>query len=124
MRGRADRADRRFHRKSEPKARHLEFQALSASDQRRVRLLAGILRCRIALDRTRRGAIEALRVRPRTDPRQAVDIDVTATPDADVSLRYYTAEQRITLLEEALGMPVSLHFDGGHRMLDAAEAGS
>ena len=31
-------------------------------------------------------------------------------PDADVSLERYTAEQRITLLEAALDLPVSLHF--------------
>jgi len=101
----------RFHRKSEPKPRHPEFQALSPSDQRRVRLLAGMLRLGIALDRTRQGAVETLTVRPRSDPRQAIDIDVQAARGADISLEQYTAEQRITLLEEALDLPVSLHFD-------------
>jgi exopolyphosphatase/guanosine-5'-triphosphate,3'-diphosphate pyrophosphatase len=102
----------RFHRKSEPKPRHPEFEALSNADQRRVRLLAGMLRVGIALDRTRQGAVDALTVRPRSDPRQAVDIDVHAAPDADVSLELYTAEQRITLLEAALDLPVSLHLAG------------
>jgi exopolyphosphatase/guanosine-5'-triphosphate,3'-diphosphate pyrophosphatase len=114
----------RFHRKSEPKARHLEFQALSAPDQRRVRLLAGMLRIGIALDRTRQGAVETVTVRPRSDPRQTIDIDVAAAPAADVSLERYTAEQRLTLLEEALDLPVALHFaDAGHA-LDAASAGA
>ena len=100
----------RFHRKSEPKSRHPEFQALPPPDQRRVRLLAGMLRVGIALDRTRQGAVEQLSVRPRSDPRQAIDIDVRSAPDADVSLEQYTAEQRITLLEESLDLPVALHF--------------
>ena len=38
------------------------------------------------------------------------DFAVSA-PGADISLEQYTAEQRITLLEEALDLPVSLHFD-------------
>jgi exopolyphosphatase/guanosine-5'-triphosphate,3'-diphosphate pyrophosphatase len=99
----------RFHRKSEPKPRHPEFEALSQSDQRRVRLLAGMLRLGIALDRTRQGVVESLTVRPRTDNRQAIDVDIHAAPDADLSLEMYTAEQRITLLEAALDLPVSLH---------------
>lgn len=101
----------RFHRKSEPKARHAEFQALSVPDQRRVRLLAGMLRVGIALDRTRQSAVTTLIVRPRADPRQTIDVDVVAAGGADVSLERYTAEQRITLLEEALELPVMLHFD-------------
>src|SRR3954454_20093937 len=114
----------RFHRKSEPKPRHPEFQALSPPDQRRVRLLAGMLRVGIALDRTRQGAVEKLSVRPRSDPRQAIDIDVHSAPDADVSLEQYTAEQRITLLEEALDLPVALHFAPVvERALDTAAAG-
>jgi hypothetical protein len=70
-----------------------------------------MLRLGIALDRTRQGAVETLTVRPRSDPRQAIDIDVQAASGADISLEQYTAEQRITLLEEALDLPVSLHFD-------------
>jgi exopolyphosphatase/guanosine-5'-triphosphate,3'-diphosphate pyrophosphatase len=99
----------RFHRKSEPKPRHPEYEALSQSDQRRVRLLAGMLRLGIALDRTRQGVVRSLTVRPRTDHRQAIDVDVHAAPDADLSLEMYTADQRITLLESALDLPVFLH---------------
>jgi exopolyphosphatase / guanosine-5'-triphosphate,3'-diphosphate pyrophosphatase len=99
----------RYHRKSEPKSGHVEFQALTAADQRRVRLLAGMLRVGIALDRTRRGAVESLTIRPRADVREAIEIDVHAEPGADISLEIYTAEQRITLLEVALDRPVTLH---------------
>jgi exopolyphosphatase/guanosine-5'-triphosphate,3'-diphosphate pyrophosphatase len=114
----------RFHRKSEPKSRHQEFQALSPPDQRRVRLLAGMLRLGIALDRTRQSAVETLTVRPRSDARQAIDIDVQSLPGADVSLEQYTAEQRMTLLEEALDLPVTLHFGTlSERALDTANAG-
>ena len=87
-----------------------------------MRLLAGMLRIGIALDRTRQGAVEAVTVRTRSDPRQAIDIDVTAAAGADVSLERYTAEQRLTLLEEALDLPVALHFSDVGRALDAASA--
>ena len=73
-----------------------------------------MLRVGIALDRTRQGAIEKLTVRPRDDPRQTIDIDVQSASGADVSLEMYTAEQRITLLEAALELPVSLHFAAAH----------
>jgi len=68
-----------------------------------------MLRVGIALDRTRQGTVETLTVRPRSDDREAVDVDVHAAPGADLSLELYTAEQRITLLESALDLPVTLH---------------
>ncbi len=42
----------RYHRKSEPKAKHPEFAALADDDQHLVRCLAGLLRVAIGLDRS------------------------------------------------------------------------
>ena len=64
-------------------------------------------------------------VRPIEITRGAVAAGLTKdTPDADVTLEQYTAEQRLTLLEEALDLPVALHFSGAGRALDAASAGA
>jgi exopolyphosphatase/guanosine-5'-triphosphate,3'-diphosphate pyrophosphatase len=99
----------RYHRKSEPKPSHVEFQALIEADQRRVRLLAGMLRIGIALDRTRQGVVDHVTVRGDRGRNGSIDIDVH-TAGAEFSLEQYTAEQRISLLESALGAPVRLHF--------------
>ena len=41
----------RYHRKSAPRRKHPEFAALDREDQRRVRVLAGLLRVAVGLDR-------------------------------------------------------------------------
>lgn len=100
----------RYHRKSAPKPSHAEFMALESPDQRLVRLLAGMLRVGIALDRTRRRAVKRIECRlGGDDDSSAVHIDVVADPALDSSLELYTAEQRKSLLSEALDRPVVLH---------------
>lgn len=101
----------RYHRKSVPKASHNEYAALSPIDQRRVRLLAGILRVGIALDRTRNAAVQSVAVEvvgPKKN-RQAI-LRVEAAGDANISLEQYTATERIGLLKEAMDQPVELAF--------------
>ena len=94
----------RYHRKSAPKAGHLEFARLSVADQATVCTLAGILRVAIALDRTRAGLVEKLSVRSGSDD-EALEVVVEAG-GPDVGLELYTADTRKELLEEALGVEV------------------
>ena len=47
----------RYHRKSEPKAKHPEFAALDEDDQHEVAVLAGLLRVAIGLDRNHAGRV-------------------------------------------------------------------
>lgn len=101
----------RYHRKSAPSPGHAEFQALPPDDQRRVRLLSGMLRVGIALDRTRRGAVDRVAVRPADDEDPGrIHIDVHHVADADVTLERYVAEERSGLLASALDAEVRLHF--------------
>jgi exopolyphosphatase / guanosine-5'-triphosphate,3'-diphosphate pyrophosphatase len=100
----------RYHRKSHPKPSHREFHHLDPVDQRRVRLLAGMLRLAIALDRSRSGSVRAVDVRRRND---AVVVAVRHDPDADVSLEEYAAQDRVSLLAAALDRPVRLRFVAG-----------
>ena len=97
----------RYHRKSQPKSSHDEFTALAEDDRRRVRVLAGILRVGIALDRSRRGASERIEVRRRDD---AVVIEVQHVADLDMSLERYATDERLALLESALERPIRLRF--------------
>ncbi len=89
----------RYHRKSAPKQDHREFMAVSEQDRAWVRVLAGILRVAIALDRTRSRAVEHVTCEVG---RREVVVELAVAPDADASLEVFTAEQRVGLLEEAL----------------------
>lgn len=96
----------RYHRKSAPKRKHSEFDALSSHDQHVVRTLAGLLRVAIALDRSHDSLVEGLRC--RVDDEGRVVVEVTPAGDADVALELYTANDRKALLEEVLGRPVEV----------------
>ena len=98
----------RYHRKSVPKAKHAEFAGLRPVDQDVVRKLAGILRVAIGLDRTHRGVVEALACRHGSGDSGELAIAVHTAPDADASLELYAARLRRGLLEEALGVEVTI----------------
>ena len=95
----------RYHRKSPPKPKHTEFAALSEHDQRIVRVLAGILRVAIALDRSHAGLVRDVEV---DGDDEGVVVDVLPEPGADVSLELYVADERKGLAEEALGATIRL----------------
>ena len=93
----------RYHRKSAPKSRHPEFAALGADDQRAVRILAGLLRIAVGLDRTRDGVVTGVRV---DDVGKVVRLAVEASGDAELEI--YSAQQRADLLADALDVPIEI----------------
>lgn len=95
----------RYHRKSNPRNKHAEFAALGADDQHCVRVLAGLLRIAIALDRTYRRVVE--RVTACLD--DELTISLTTQPGADVELELFTARERAGLLSLALGAKIHFH---------------
>jgi exopolyphosphatase/guanosine-5'-triphosphate,3'-diphosphate pyrophosphatase len=97
----------RYHRKSTPKARHLEYAALHESDQRVVEILSGVLRIAAGLDRTRCGAVSRLRVEGGVTG-QPLRILVETAPGVDADLELYSAGNRKDLLEQALGVAVEI----------------
>jgi exopolyphosphatase / guanosine-5'-triphosphate,3'-diphosphate pyrophosphatase len=96
----------RYHRKSMPREKHPEFAVLDAEDQRRVRVLAGLLRVAVGLDRNHAGRVSG--VSCRTDAAGALVVEVEPAPGADVSLELYAANERTDLLSEVLGRPVDV----------------
>lgn len=96
----------RYHRKSEPKAKHPEFAALDPEDQHLVRCLAGLLRVAIGLDRSHALRVDDVRVEERVD--ELVVRALPAHPGADISLELYAASARKELLESALDRRISL----------------
>ena len=96
----------RYHRKSAPKATHPEFAELRRKDQHAVRLLAGLLRLGIALDRGRAAAVHDVRCRVG---KQTIEVGLTVT--GAVELERYSADERKGLAEEALGRPIEIVVD-------------
>jgi exopolyphosphatase / guanosine-5'-triphosphate,3'-diphosphate pyrophosphatase len=97
----------RYHRKSAPKSRHPEFAGLTDEDQRAVRILAGLLRIAIGLDRGHRGVVD--HVRCDVDPeRHHLTIEAVVPELTAAQLEAYTADARKDLLADALGMSVSV----------------
>ena len=95
----------RYHRKSEPKAKHPEFAGISEEEQRAVQILAGLLRVAIGLDRNHAARVASLEVHDKGDR-----VVVTAVPAAreDIQLELYAANSRIELLEQALEADVEV----------------
>lgn len=96
----------RYHRKSAPKKKHPEFAALTRDDQRRVRVLAGILRVAVGLDRNHGGRVRS--VTCHEGKGGVLTVEVTAMPGEDVSLELYAANARADLMADALGGPVEV----------------
>lgn len=93
----------RYHRKSRPSDKHPEFAALSRGDQRVVRVLAGLLRVAIGLDRRHAESVRSVRVFIDDD---AVRIEPVGEPDVDLDVEIYAARERSRLLAEGLGVEV------------------
>ncbi|MDH4143981.1 MAG: Ppx/GppA family phosphatase [Acidimicrobiia bacterium] len=96
----------RYHRRSPPKPSHAEFAALDADDQQTVRILAGLLRVGIGLDRGHRWAVQGVRGRRGTDGRFHI-VALADDPDR-AQLELYSADARKGLLEFALGVDLEL----------------
>jgi exopolyphosphatase / guanosine-5'-triphosphate,3'-diphosphate pyrophosphatase len=95
----------RYHRKSAPKASHAEFARLDPEGQRTVRVLAGLLRVAIGLDRSHDSRVTAVTARSADG---ALVIEARGRPGADLSLDAYSARERRALLEDVLGRPVRI----------------
>ncbi|HEX6570087.1 MAG TPA: Ppx/GppA phosphatase family protein [Acidimicrobiales bacterium] len=96
----------RYHRKSAPRKKHPEFDALRRDDQQRVRVLAGILRVAVGLDRNHGARVRS--VTCRDGDGGALTVEVTPERGADVSLELFAANGRADLLADALGGPVEV----------------
>lgn len=92
----------RYHRKSAPKDKHPEFGALRPDDQHRVRVLAGLLRVAIGLDRAHALAVSDVRAHLDDGDPPALVVAAVPAAEADPTLEVYTAGQRADLLATAL----------------------
>ncbi len=93
----------RYHRKSLPADKHAEFGALSTSDQQLVRILAGLLRVAIGLDRRHAASVRSVRVFIDDD---RIRIEPVSEPGIDLDVEIYAARERAELLAEGLGIDI------------------
>jgi exopolyphosphatase/guanosine-5'-triphosphate,3'-diphosphate pyrophosphatase len=89
----------RYHRKSDPKSKHPEFATLLPDEQYEVRVLAGLLRIAIGLDRNHAARVDRIEVSEAPD---RIVIGAVARPDEDIALELYAAGSRSDLLAGTL----------------------
>jgi exopolyphosphatase/guanosine-5'-triphosphate,3'-diphosphate pyrophosphatase len=95
----------RYHRKGAPSSKHDGFGALDETDQYCVRVLAGLLRVGIALDRSHERHVHDVRCEISSSQ---ITIRPMLRTEVDASLEVYTATQRVDLLADALGRVISV----------------
>jgi exopolyphosphatase/guanosine-5'-triphosphate,3'-diphosphate pyrophosphatase len=106
----------RYHRRSRPSDKHAEFAALNPDDQYLVRVLAGILRIAIGLDRRHNGRVTAVTVRAEVGDDAGGDAEAESAvrlvvepvvgDGEDVSVEVAAATSRSELLADALGVEI------------------
>jgi|SRR5579872_763369 len=103
----------RYHRRSMPKERHIEFAPLSPEARDRVAKLAGILRVADGLDARKLGIVAAVRAKAAAG---VLNVEAEAAHEIDPELE--AARAKSDLLAASLGMPVAVHAVGSDRCAD------
>lgn len=95
----------RYHRKSHPKIKHEGYNKLDHLSREKVKKLAGILRIADGLDRGHCSAVKDVELKLF---KKLLVITVTSTPDNDVTLEIWAANNKKALFEEAFLLPVKI----------------
>ncbi|MDD2271346.1 MAG: Ppx/GppA phosphatase family protein [Desulfuromonadaceae bacterium] len=93
----------RYHRKSLPKKKHLEYERLEPKDQETVRRLGGILRLSDGLDRRRSGLVEVVALK-----QNGLSFLVKLLGTEDISVEIFGGNAKKDLFEKAFGGEVVL----------------
>lgn len=93
----------RYHRKSPPKAKHLEYQGLSARAKRIVDVGAGILRIADGMDRSHAGVIQDVKCSAGDNG----DIVCTLAAKSDAALELWAAKRKDDLFKKAFGRGIA-----------------
>lgn len=88
----------RYHRKSLPKKKHLEYERLEPKDQETVRRLGGILRLSDGLDRRRSGLVEVVALK-----QDGLSFLVKLLGTEDISVEIFGGNAKKDLFEKAFG---------------------
>jgi exopolyphosphatase/guanosine-5'-triphosphate,3'-diphosphate pyrophosphatase len=91
----------RYHRKATPKESHAPFEALSATNKQKVRVMAALLRLADGLDRGYAQLVRGIRCRIGD---KIIDMTLSATGDAELEL--WGARRKRDLAEETFGRKI------------------
>jgi exopolyphosphatase / guanosine-5'-triphosphate,3'-diphosphate pyrophosphatase len=91
----------RYHRKSPPKPKHLEYNALSPKSQTIVKKLAGILRIADGLDRSHQGIVEKIDCEIQGN---VVIFKIKTKPGVDPHIDIWSAQQKKDLFEDTFNV--------------------
>jgi exopolyphosphatase/guanosine-5'-triphosphate,3'-diphosphate pyrophosphatase len=104
----------RYHSRTRPKRKHSDFDALTKTDQRRVRILSGMLQIADGLDRSHNQPVRDLEIDTHSGR-----VLLRAMTTVDGELERWEVHQRRPLLAEALGVPVDIEVLGAQGPVDA-----
>ena len=93
----------RYHCKAEPGKHHKKFRRLSKSHRRIVKVLSGILRIAVGLDKTKNQRVASLVCQLSE---QTIDICITGTDS--LALELWAARENVRVLAEALERDVEI----------------
>lgn len=93
----------RYHRKAHPTKKHKKFKRLSDQHQQIVRVLAGLLRIAVGLDRTKSQLVEAVSCQI-----EGQTLKIEGVGHGDLQLEMWAAEGDRHLLAEALAYEISI----------------
>lgn len=99
----------RYHRKSDPKKKHFEFQTLSEEDKRVVCILAGILRIAESLDRRRHSLVTSIECVPISHTYAQCYLS-SNVPKSNLDVEFWVAQERKLLLQETLSVTISFEY--------------
>ena len=93
----------RYHRKAKPQRKHKKFKRLPDDHRQVVRVLAGLLRIAVGLDRTKNQHVNTVTCH---DQKNTLNITVEGT--GDLTLELWAAREERQVLENALDCPITL----------------
>lgn len=93
----------RYHRKSPPKPKHVEYQALSPRAKRVVDVGAGILRVADGMDRSHGGVIQDV----KCSVADSGDVVCTLSAKSDAALEVWAAKRKDDLFKKAFGRDIA-----------------
>ncbi|MCB9894647.1 MAG: Ppx/GppA family phosphatase [Planctomycetes bacterium] len=93
----------RYSRRGSPKERHRHFAELDPKGQHQVRILAGILRIALGLDRGRRGVVKSIKCRV-----QQGMLQIIAQVQGDASLELSAAQGATKLFSQAIAHDIQI----------------
>lgn len=105
----------RYHRRAMPSNKHTSFKKLGASDKKRVRKLASILRVADALDRGHRSKVRTIDVQLDGLDHDEAQVVITPRGAGDLALEVWTARRKAELFEKTYAVELQFELPAGGR---------